>query len=97
MEAQNWVESEWALNLNLIESIESKRAFNFFSFNGKNSDVHTLMPKDDTLCFHTLRTALLRRFELTDDGFKKRVRLGRPFTYETFSQSAERFSRDFDR
>ncbi|XP_078336880.1 uncharacterized protein LOC144626502, partial [Crassostrea virginica] len=83
-EAQNWVESEWALNLSAL-------------LKGKALDVYALMPKDDALNYQALKTALLRRFELTDDGFKKKFRHGRPDTYETFSQFAARLSSYFDR
>ncbi|XP_048777367.2 uncharacterized protein LOC125681360 [Ostrea edulis] len=77
-------ESEWALNLSAL-------------LKGKVLDVYALMPKEDTLDYNVLKTALLRRFELTDDGFKKKFRSCRPDTYETFSQFAARLSSYFDR
>lgn len=83
-EAQNWIESDWALNLSAL-------------LKGKALDVYALMPKEDALDYNALKTALLRRFELTDDGFKKKFRSCRPDTYETFSQFAARLSSYFDR
>lgn len=43
------------------------------------------MPKTDALYYQSLKTALLRRFELTDDRFKKKFRSCRPEQCETFA------------
>lgn len=55
------------------------------------------MPKTDALIYQSLKTALLRRFELTDDGFKTRFRSCRPEQCETFAQFSARLSSYFDR
>lgn len=43
------------------------------------------MPKTDALYYQSLKTALLRRFELTDDRFKQKFRSCRPEQCETFA------------
>ncbi|XP_065921901.1 uncharacterized protein [Magallana gigas] len=83
-EAQRWDRSDWAINLSAL-------------LKGKALDVYALMPKTDAFDYNTLKTALLRRFELTDDGFKKKFRSCRPDPSETFSQFAVRLSSYFDR
>lgn len=55
------------------------------------------MPKTDSLNYQSLKTALLRRFELSDDGFKKKFRSCRPEQCETFPQFSVRPSSYFDR
>lgn len=55
------------------------------------------MPKTDALIYQSLKTALLRRFELTDDGFNTKFRSCRPEQCETFAQFSARLSSYFDR
>ncbi|XP_062610800.1 uncharacterized protein LOC134272595, partial [Saccostrea cucullata] len=83
-EAQQWDHSNWAINLSAL-------------LKGKALDVYALMPKTHALDYNTLKTALLKRFELTDDGFKKKFRSCRPDQCETFSQFAVRLSSYFER
>ncbi|XP_062603479.1 uncharacterized protein LOC134265246 [Saccostrea cucullata] len=83
-EAQHWDHSNWAINLSAL-------------LKGKALDVYALMPKTHALDYNTLKTALLKRFELTDDGFKKKFRSCRPDQCETFSQFAVRLSSYFER
>lgn len=83
-EAQNWGEENWAINLSAL-------------LRGKALDVYALMPKTDALNYQSLKTALLRRFELTDDGFKTFFRTCRPEQCETFAQFSVRLSSYFDR
>lgn len=64
---------------------------------GEALDACVLMPKTDALNYQSLKTALLRRFELTDDGFKKRLRSCRPEQCETLAQFSVRLSSYFDR
>ena len=83
-ESQHWDQANWAINLSAL-------------LRGKALDVYALMPKSDALDYDILKRALLRRFELTDDGFKKKFRACRPEPCETFSQFAVRLSSYFDR
>lgn len=64
---------------------------------GEALDAYALMPKTDALNHQSLKTALLRRFELTDDGFKKKFRSCRPEQCETLAQFSVRLSSYFDR
>lgn len=81
-EARNWGEENWAINLSAL-------------LRGKALDVYALMPKTDALIYQSLKTALLRRFELTDDGFTKKFRSCRPEQCETFAQFSVRLSSYF--
>ncbi|XP_061171098.1 uncharacterized protein LOC133180643 [Saccostrea echinata] len=83
-EAQKWGEENWAVNLSAL-------------LRGKALDVYSLMPKSEALDYKNLKKALLRRFELTDDGFKKKFRSCRPDQLETFAQFSVRLSSYFDR
>ena len=64
-EAQHWDKSDWALSLCAL-------------LRGKALDVFALMSKTEALDYNVLKTALLRRYELTDDGFKKKFLSCRP-------------------
>ena len=83
-EAQHWDKSDWALSLCSL-------------LRGKLLDVFALMPKTEALEYNVLKTALWRRNELTDDGFKKKFRSCRPEQCETFSRFSVRLSTYFDR
>lgn len=83
-EARNRGEENWAIKLSAL-------------LRGKALDVYALMPKTDALIYQSLKTVLLRRFELTDDGFKTKFRSCRPEQCETFAQFSARLSSYFDR
>lgn len=53
---------------------------------GKALDVFARMPIDDAMKYDELKSALLKRFELTEEGFKKRYRSFRPDKGETYGQ-----------
>ena len=50
------------------------------------------MPPEQALDYKALKTALLKRFDLTEDGFKRKFRASRPEGAETFSQFSVRLS-----
>lgn len=83
-EARNRGEKNWAIKLSAL-------------LRGKALDVYALMPKTDALIYQSLKTALLRRFELTDDGFKTKFRSCRPEQCETCAQFSARLCSYFDR
>ena len=83
-EAQNYDKSDWALSPCAL-------------LRGKALDGIALMPTTEALDYNVLKTALLRRYELTDDGFKRKFRSCRPEQCETFSQFSVRLSPYFDR
>ena len=52
----------------------------------KALDVYAQMPKEDTLDYRKLIKALLKRYELTEEGFKCKFKKCRPESGETFQQ-----------
>ncbi|XP_069140935.1 uncharacterized protein [Argopecten irradians] len=70
---QRWDKVHWATNLSVL-------------LKGRALDVFSRLPVDQSLDYDALKAALLKRFEMTEEGFRKRFRTGRPETGETFSQ-----------
>ncbi|MEW8548611.1 MAG: hypothetical protein AB2693_34350, partial [Candidatus Thiodiazotropha sp.] len=64
---------------------------------GKALDVYALMPKEDALDYDKLKKALLKRYELTEEGFKRRYKKCRPEVGETFQQFTARMKSYFTR
>lgn len=56
--AQKWNSETWAVNLSAL-------------LRGRAFDVYSLLPQERTLDYATLKTALLERFEKTEDGFRQ--------------------------
>jgi hypothetical protein len=83
-EAQHWPPGNWATNLSAL-------------LKGKALDVYALMPAEQALDYEALKNALLRRYDLTEDGFKRKFRLGRPEVGETFGQFVVRSESYFQR
>ncbi|XP_060590510.1 uncharacterized abhydrolase domain-containing protein DDB_G0269086-like [Ruditapes philippinarum] len=63
--AQNWEHEMWSLNLP-------------FLLKGTAREVFDRLPLEDRTDYDKLKDALLRQFELTDDGYKKKFRTERP-------------------
>jgi len=82
--AQKWSPDIWATNLSAL-------------LKGNALDVYALMPADKALDYEALKTALLKRYDLTEDGFKKRFRACRPMVGETFAQYSVRLDSYFQR
>ena len=57
--AQKWEPDTWATGLSAL-------------LQGKALDVYALMPKEDALNYDKLKVALLKRYELTEEGFKRK-------------------------
>ena len=64
---------------------------------GKALDVYALMPKEDALDYEKLKCALLKRYKLTEEGFKRRYKKCRPESGETFHQFTTRMNSYFTR
>jgi hypothetical protein len=75
---------QWAINLSAL-------------LKGKALEVYSRLPTESALDYKILKSALFKRFELTEEGFKKRLRLSRPETCETFVQFASRQENSFHR
>lgn len=83
-EIQNWESQEWAIHLSAL-------------LKGKALEAYARLPKDDALDFKKLKAALLTRFELTEEGFRKRFRSSKPEQGETFVQFSARLKNYFQR
>ena len=70
---QKWEPDTWATGLSAL-------------LQGKALDVYALMPKEDALNYDKLKIALLKRYELTEEGFKLKYKKCRPENGETFQQ-----------
>lgn len=75
--AQKWDPELWATHLSAL-------------LKGRALDVYALMPPERALDYDELKLALLRRYDLTVDGFKRKFRSSRPEQGETFTQFAVR-------
>jgi len=53
---------------------------------GRALDVYSRMPPEQASDFERLKDALLKRYQLSADGFKKRFRSAKPEAGETPSQ-----------
>ena len=82
--AQKWEPDTWATGLSAL-------------LQGKALDVYALMPKEDALNYDKLKVALLKRYELTEEGFKRKYKKCRPENSETFQQFTTRMKSFFTR
>lgn len=82
--AQKWSNDEWAVHLSAL-------------LKGKALDVYSRIAPEEAMKFDVLKKALLIRFEMTEDGFRKRFRNCRPEVGETFAQFSMRLARYFER
>lgn len=69
--AQKWKKDSWAVNLSAL-------------LQGHALDVYALLPQEKATDYDALKTALLKRFEKTEDGFRQKFRRCRPKVGETF-------------
>ena len=82
--AQKWEPDTWATGLSAL-------------LQGKALDVYALMPKEDALNYDKLKVALLKRYELTEEGFKRKYKKCRLENGETFQQFTTRMKSYFTR
>ena len=82
--AQKWEPDTWATGLSAL-------------LQGKALDVYALMPKEDALNYDKLKVALLKRYELTEEGFKRKYKKCRPENGGTFQQFTTRMKSYFTR
>ena len=82
--AQKWRPDVWATHLSAL-------------LKGKALDVYALMPVEKALDYAALKDALLKRYDMTEDGFKRRFRNCRPEPGETFVQFSVRLDGYFKR
>ena len=82
--AQRWKRDQWATNLSAL-------------LKGKALDVYALMPIEQALEYDIWKAALLKRYELTKEGFKRRYKKCRPDSGKTFQQFTSRLKSYFTR
>jgi len=68
-----WDEEDWATNLSAL-------------LQGKALEVYSRLSSDDALSYDTLKEALLKRFQLTEEGFRSKFRSSKPEVGETAQQ-----------
>jgi hypothetical protein len=81
---QKWSRDDWALHLSAL-------------LKGKALDVYSRLPRDDVFNYDVLKEALLKRYELTKQGFRKKFRYSKPEKGETFGQFVVRIANYFQR
>ena len=64
---------------------------------GKALDVYSRLPSQDAFDYDLLKAALLKRFEMTEEGFRKKFRACKPERGETFVQYIRRSKNYLDR
>ncbi|KAJ8035594.1 hypothetical protein HOLleu_19322 [Holothuria leucospilota] len=82
--AQKWIEGEWAINLASL-------------LTGKALYTYSTLPVSEANEYKSLKLALLKRFNLTPNGYKTKFRTCKPDHNETASQYATRLANYFDR
>ena len=79
-----WPIAKWALNLSAL-------------LHGIALDVYNRQPVNDTSNYDSLKEALLRRFLLTEEGFREKLRTAKPERGESFGQFMTRLEGYFNR
>ncbi|XP_033736589.1 uncharacterized protein LOC117324870 [Pecten maximus] len=80
---QGWdMENQWASNLSVL-------------LKGRALDVFRRLPVEQSLDYNVLKDALLKRFETTEQGFRKKFKTGRPEAGENFAKFAVRLDSYF--
>ena len=81
---QKWKPEEWVVSLSPL-------------LTGKGLEVYTNMPDTDVDNYEQLKMALLKRYQLTEEGFRRRFREGKADKGETVFQFVARLRRYFRR
>jgi hypothetical protein len=81
---QNWKPEEWSISLSAL-------------LTGKGLQVFTSMPTKDIKNYHKLKNALLKRYQLTEEGFRRKFRDAHPEDNESAYQFIARIRRYFQR
>ena len=82
--SQKWVEDTWAISLSLL-------------LTGKGLQVYTSMPPEQANDYRALKTAVLKRYQLTEEGFQTKFRQSKPENGETVFQFMAKLVRYFSR
>ena len=79
-----WPKDRWAINLSAL-------------LHGIALDVYNRQPVNETSNYDSLKETLLRRFMLTEDGFREKLRTAKPERGESFGQFMTRLEGYFIR
>jgi hypothetical protein len=83
-QSQQWSEDTWAVSLSSL-------------LTGKGLEVYTSMPPSEACNYKALKVAVLKRYQLTEEGFRSKFRTSKPDQGETVYQYAARIRRYFTR
>nr|XP_034310606.1 uncharacterized protein LOC117680625 [Crassostrea gigas] len=81
---QKWNKNTWGTHLSAL-------------LKGKALDVFARLSPETALDFNELKNALLKRFDMTEDGFRKKFRFSKPDGSETFMQFSTRLDSYLER
>ena len=81
---QKWNEDTWAVSLSSL-------------LTGKGLEVYTSMPPEQASEYPALKKAILKRYQLTEEGFRTKFRESKPQAGETVFQYVARINRYFNR
>lgn len=81
---QKWNKDTWGTHLSAL-------------LKGKALDVFARLSPETALDFNELKNALLKRFDMTEDGFRKKFRFSKPDGSETFVQFSTRLDSYLER
>ncbi|XP_053388947.1 uncharacterized protein LOC123538510 [Mercenaria mercenaria] len=82
--SQGWEEETWAMSLSSL-------------LTGKGLEVYTSMSPEEACDYTALKTAVLKRYQLTEEGFRTKLRSSRPEAGESVHQYLSRLRRYFSR
>ena len=82
--SQSWPENQWAVRLSPL-------------LTGKGLQVYSSIPETGADDFKGLKEAFLKRYQLTEDGFRHRLRTSKPESGETVFQFVATLSGYFKR
>ena len=83
-ESAKWVRESWSINLSAL-------------LKGKSLEVYSRLSPDDAKNYDTLKQELLKRFQLTEEGFHSKFRTSKPEVGESPSQFVARLCNYLDR
>ena len=75
--ANKWPKEKWAINLSAL-------------LKGRALEVYDRLSQEDAESYDKLKEALLKNFDMTEFGFRKRFKEGKPEKNETFAQFVSR-------
>jgi len=83
-QCQDWPEESWSINLSPL-------------LTGKGLQVYSSMPAREAMEYRSLKAALLKCYQLNEEGFRKKFRESKPDTGETAPQYVSKLQIYFSR